>query len=114
MLKPMYTWLEADLVAVNRTRTPWVVLISHRQSYCVKSDDSECNQEAHALRYGVPKEALVKGMNIFDGWYPRPLNGTEDNMYGLDELNRKYSVDIQFGGHTHHYERYWPVYKGKV
>jgi len=70
MLKPMYTWLEEDLRTVNRTRTPWVVLISHRQAYCVKSNDSECNQEAKTLRYGVPAEAYARGMNIYDGETP--------------------------------------------
>ena len=92
-----------------------MVLVSHRQSYCVKSNDTECNQEACALRYGVPAEAMARGLNIYDGWGPsRPINGKEDNMYGLEELCRRYKVDIQFGGHTHHYERSWPVYRGRV
>jgi len=114
MLRGMYDWLEKDLQSVNRTKTPWVVVVSHRQSYCVKANDSECNQESRAIRYGVPAEALALGMNIYDGWYPRPLDGKENNMYGLEALVHRYKVDIQFGGHTHHYERSWPVYKGEV
>lgn len=30
---PQYEWLEADLRAVNRTRTPWLVVESHRPMY---------------------------------------------------------------------------------
>ena len=115
MLAPMHAWLDRDLQIVNRTETPWVVLVSHRQAYCVKSNDTECNQESHSVRYGVPAEALARGMNIFDSpWADRPLVGEEDNRYGLEALAHKFAVDIVFGGHTHHYERSWPVYKGKV
>jgi len=114
MLPAMHAWLDRDLASVNRTKTPWIVLISHRQAYCVKNNDTECNQEARCVRYGVPAEALALGINIYDGWAPRPLDGKEDNQYGLEELCHKHKVDIQFGGHTHHYERSWPVYRGQV
>eukprot|EP00743_Colponemidia_sp_Colp-15_P006986 GILK01007539.1.p1 GENE.GILK01007539.1~~GILK01007539.1.p1 ORF type:complete len:660 (-),score=66.82 GILK01007539.1:116-2095(-) len=37
---PQYRWLEKDLAAVDRTRTPWVVVGGHRAMYCsVKADD---------------------------------------------------------------------------
>ena len=99
MLPAMHAWLDRDLASVNRTKTPWIVLISHRQAYCVKNNDTECNQEARCVRYGVPAEALALGINIYDGWAPRPLDGKEDNQYGLEELCHKHKVDIQFGGH---------------
>jgi hypothetical protein len=30
---PQYKWIEADLAAVNRTLTPWLILLSHRPFY---------------------------------------------------------------------------------
>jgi len=30
---PQYTWLEKDLSSVNRTRTPWLIVGSHRPMY---------------------------------------------------------------------------------
>lgn len=30
---PQYQWIEADLAAVNRTLTPWLILLSHRPFY---------------------------------------------------------------------------------
>lgn len=34
VLPPMYDWLSADLEAVDREVTPWVVLMGHRPMYC--------------------------------------------------------------------------------
>ncbi|GLE03047.1 hypothetical protein PINS_up011926 [Pythium insidiosum] len=31
---PMYRWLERDLASVDRTKTPWIVLHTHRPLYC--------------------------------------------------------------------------------
>jgi hypothetical protein len=36
-LRPQYEWLKADLAAVDRDRTPWIVLMSHRPMYCSPS-----------------------------------------------------------------------------
>ena len=37
MLRDQFEWIEADLMAVNRSRTPWIVLMSHRPMYCSPS-----------------------------------------------------------------------------
>jgi hypothetical protein len=37
---PQYKWLEADLAAVDRSVTPWVVVTAHRMMYSTQSDAS--------------------------------------------------------------------------
>ncbi len=39
---PQYQWLDAEFAAVNRTRTPWLVLTGHRPMY--NTEISEQNQ----------------------------------------------------------------------
>lgn len=34
---PQYSWIQADLAGVNRTQTPWLVLLSHRPFYTVSA-----------------------------------------------------------------------------
>lgn len=63
-----FAWLEADMAAVNRTETPWLVVFGHRSIYC--SCDTDCDGDATAVRVGT---------------------------YGLEALFRKYSVDLWVG-----------------
>ena len=64
-----YAWLEADLAAVNRTATPWVIVYGHRSIYC--SCDSDCDADATAVR---------------------------DGANGMEELFMKHGVDIWING----------------
>jgi len=90
-LRPaIYDWLERDLMAVNRTRTPWLILIGHRAMYCEVDTGDECNLEAETIRNG--------------------LNGSR----AVEPLMLKYGVDMYFAGHTHHYQREWPVAHGQL
>ena len=89
LLDAQYAWLQGALARVNRTRTPWLVLLVHRAAYCTKSTDNECNSEAEALR-----------------------NGQLGLRAPLEPLLAKFGVDFYFSGHTHHYERTWPVRDG--
>ena len=47
---PQYAWLEADLAAVDRAVTPWVIVYGHRSIYC--SCDGDCDGAATAVRMG--------------------------------------------------------------
>jgi len=85
---PQYQFLQTDLQNVNRTNTPWIVMFGHRAMYCTKNTDPECNQEAENIRYG------------FSGQY-----------FPLEKLLLEYGVDLYLAGHTHHYERTYPVIK---
>jgi hypothetical protein len=58
-------WLEADLQAVDRSRTPWVVVASHRPLYCSEvssQDDYENGLHHAALLDGLLAEHRV---NLF-------------------------------------------------
>jgi len=44
-------WLAADLAAVNRTATPWIVVYGHRPVYC--SSSSECDRNPLVLAEAV-------------------------------------------------------------
>jgi acid phosphatase type 7 len=89
LVQPQWEWLRARLALVNRSRTPWVVVIGHRAMYCTKTDDGECNSEAQTLRYGQLEQ-----------------------YWGLEALLVEAGADFYFAGHTHHYEMTWPVREG--
>ena len=65
-----FAWLEADLAAVDRVKTPWLIVYGHRSIYC--SCDSDCDSAATAVREGA---------------------------YGMEALFMKYGVDIWVNGH---------------
>lgn len=52
-----YQWLQADLAKVDRQKTPWVLVISHRPMYSTASSSYQTNIrnafEALFLKYGV-------------------------------------------------------------
>ena len=84
-LQPQMAWLAEDLAAVDRTVTPWVVVIAHRPVYCSTNDYYDC-------RLAGPKQF-------------GPL---------LEPLLRAHRVDLALFGHLHNYERSWPVFNGTV
>ena len=77
-----YEFLEADLKNVNRTATPFVVMIGHRPLYCSSNDYYDCNM-----------------------WAPRARET-------LEPLLSQYDVDLYICGHVHSYERTYPVLNG--
>ena len=89
-IKNQYDWLESELASVNRTETPWLVVLGHRSLYCTKDNDTECTVEAHILRNGWP-----------------------GGLFALEPLFHQYGVDVYQAGHTHHYQRTWPTYQSE-
>ena len=67
-----YAWLEADLAAVDRVKTPWLIVFGHRSIYC--SCDGDCDAAATTVREGA---------------------------YGMEALFMKYGVDLFVNGHEH-------------
>ena len=61
---PQYAWLEADLRSVNRTRTPWVVVESHRPMY---ESESLFDQAAVCvgMRYQIEDLLYEYGVDVF-------------------------------------------------
>eukprot|EP00051_Salpingoeca_urceolata_P027631 m.482449 g.482449 ORF g.482449 m.482449 type:complete len:570 (-) comp22548_c0_seq1:88-1797(-) len=105
LLPIQYAWLQRDLASVNRTETPWIVVSGHRQMYCVKTTDNECNSEALSIRQGIPTEAWETLQMA--AWFP--YTDKTPRSFGLEDLFIKHGVDFYLAGHTHHYQRTWPV-----
>ena len=78
-----FTWLEADLAAVNRTKTPWVVVTAHRPIYTTQ-----------LCEYG---DYIVSRFM----------------RYALDPLFEIYKVNLALVAHTHAYERTCLIKKGE-
>lgn len=82
-----YKWLAADLAAVDRTRTPWVVAMAHRPMY-----SSETSSYQATLRAAWEQLFLKHGVDVYLAghvhWYERtfPLgaNGTIDASSVVD------------------------------
>ena len=81
----MVAFAQADLKAVDRSITPWVIANFHRPMYCV--GDAECN-------VGLSFATRLK-------------RALEDTFY--DE-----GVDLVINGHIHAYQRSYPVYREAV
>lgn len=83
-----YKWLEADLKAVDRTKTPWVIAMSHRPMY--SSEVSSYQQKIRAafeglmLQYGV--DAYLAGhIHWYERLWPLGANGTIDRAAIVDK-----------------------------
>jgi hypothetical protein len=77
-------WLQVDLNAVNRTKTPWVVAVLHRPFYCSNAN-SWCGKnawQANAVRLELEPIFLAGG------------------------------IDVVLTGHEHSVELTWPVKDG--
>eukprot|EP01096_Ripella_sp_DP13-Kostka_P010391 TRINITY_DN4085_c0_g1_i1.p1 TRINITY_DN4085_c0_g1~~TRINITY_DN4085_c0_g1_i1.p1 ORF type:complete len:505 (+),score=147.09 TRINITY_DN4085_c0_g1_i1:27-1517(+) len=85
---PQHTWLENTLRSYSlslRSQYPWLIVFGHRPPYCSNAWEW-CN--------GDFSRTLLR-------------ESTESLFY-------KYGVNAYIAGHTHSYERTYPVYKGKV
>jgi len=75
-------WLQADLAAVNRTKTPWVIAIAHRPMYSTGTSSYQVN-----VRNSFQAAMLAGGVDLFfaghihwyERMYPITANGTVDN-----------------------------------
>lgn len=81
-----YRFMDADLAAVDRTFTPWVVVAGHRPMYLSI----------------VPRR-----------WYGSYYSVSIELQHHLEPLLMKHKVDMMWGGHHHSYHRSCPVYKQK-
>ncbi|KOO34193.1 ATPap18 pap18 [Chrysochromulina tobinii] len=52
-------FISADLAAVNRTRTPWVVAFAHRPVYCSTNDHNDCDIGALWWAYRIVNEGAL-------------------------------------------------------
>ena len=105
-IRAQYEWLERDLQEANkpqnRRHRPWIIFMSHKSMYC-QTDDVLCSSIDGTGAY--QRHRLRKGIKMHNKGEP---------VYGLEELLHRYEVDIQFYGHEHNYQRYFPVYDNRV
>jgi hypothetical protein len=81
-------WLETDLKAVNRSRTPWVVVTGHRPMYWVLMNN-------------------VQGPDLSNEFCLDASNS------GIETLLLENEVDLCLWGHVHNALATCPVYQGK-
>jgi len=88
LLPEMYAFVEADLKAVDRTITPWIITMAHQPMYCSPNDDDDdCHSLLSLMRDGVL------------------------GQFGFEKLINTYGVEMHFGAHEHAYERNYPVFQ---
>jgi hypothetical protein len=76
-----YQWLAKDLAAINRTKTPWVIAMSHRPMYSSEVSSYQANVrnafEPLLLQYNV--DAYLSGhIHWYERLLPLGRNGTID------------------------------------
>ena len=77
---PQYQWLEADLRAVNRTRTPWLVVESHRPMYESESIYDEAAVGV-GMRYEFEKLIYEYKVDVFLAGHYHMYERTCDGLY---------------------------------
>lgn len=82
-------WLQADLAAVDRVATPWVIALYHRPFYCSNADSDECSS--------IPLQ-----------WPTNPLR------VDLEPLFMEHGVDLCVEAHEHSVEMVYPLVNGTV
>lgn len=125
LLPSMTQWLADDLAAVDRTRTPWIVLFGHRPMYCSEAAggglDHPAAERPAEFGHGFARLGLAPprwggdctdmASRIRDGIPGR--DGGAQLQYGIEHLMDRYKVDLYITGHVHNYERSWPVLEGQ-
>jgi hypothetical protein len=99
---PQYSWLKADLAAVNRTLTPWVVFSGHRSMYV---DSDRC------CHVGNAAQCTAAGLPCQPGSDVTVMTSLQTN---IEPLLYQYRVNLAFAGHFHDVERQTAVYKNEV
>jgi len=60
-VEKQYAWLKEDLKRVDRSKTPFIITMSHRPFYCSNGNHDDCAHIDSNMRTGLP----VSGMRFF-------------------------------------------------
>ncbi|ETV76710.1 hypothetical protein H257_09185 [Aphanomyces astaci] len=102
-------WLTTDLAQVDRTSTPYVVVLKHNPYYNTYSDHQcQCSPTIYAIDN---KEACWNGIYTVATAKREPQCGLQAKLEDIYAANK---VDVVFSGHVHGYERSDYVYQNKV
>eukprot|EP00051_Salpingoeca_urceolata_P011653 m.144696 g.144696 ORF g.144696 m.144696 type:complete len:710 (-) comp17202_c0_seq1:136-2265(-) len=120
-LKAQREWLEADLAAIDRKKTPWVLAFAHHPLYCSSitmgtgtvefgEDGLPADHAADVLSELTPEQKL----RVPPGKHYKGCTGTGELFVelaraSLEPLFLQYGVDMFLAGHEHDYESVWPV-----
>ena len=103
-------WLKADLSAVDRSRTPWVIVTSHfpivhpsistesdnSAEYYLGEDPESWATSGHGYRKAADGEKTVGEL-------------TATMQASLSPILEAYNVDVYIAGHVHDYASQWPM-----
>jgi hypothetical protein len=104
-------WLEADLSAVDRSRTPWVLVAAHMPIQCSSiTYDGAFVSEAQRLEVALgAAPADVAARAPYKGCVGTGVSNTEASRRDMEPLFLRFGVDIFACGHEHNYESMWPT-----
>ena len=104
-------WLAADLAAVDRAATPWVVVAAHMPLQCSSiTYDGEFVGEAQryeAAMGGAPADIAARAP--YKGCTGTGVANTEATRKDMEPLFLRFGVDLFLCGHEHNYESQWPT-----
>ena len=133
------TWLNADLAAVNRTKTPWIIVSSHFPLYHAtvnanmeqysaayyigeipegwatsghdfKTVEEACAEQQHNKEATAEDSAEIDAKDPENACNPRTIGDMYRELSSaLEPLLVKYNVDIYAAGHVHDYNSNWPI-----
>ncbi|KAF7193734.1 Acid phosphatase [Pseudocercospora fuligena] len=78
-----YQWLKKDLAKIDRTKTPWVIAMSHRPMYSseVSSYQKNIRNAWQSLLIDAGVDAYMAGhIHWYERMWPITMNGTVDSM----------------------------------
>ncbi|OQR96895.1 hypothetical protein THRCLA_07140 [Thraustotheca clavata] len=105
------TWLVQDLEHVNRTATPWVVVIKHNPFYNTWRDHQcQCSKTRFHID-DSDRERCWEGRYVSGSSMYEPHCGLQAK---LEPIYAEYGVDVVMTGHVHGYERTAPIYQNKI
>ncbi len=87
-------WLEADLAAVDRAATPWLIVAGHRSIYC--SCDGDCDGAATTVRNALEAIFLAHGVDLW-------INGHEhdyERNYAVRDFTKAVATSGAPGGNA--------------
>ena len=83
-----YQWLKADLAAVDRTKTPWIVINSHRPMYSsgISSYQAHIRTAFQSLMLDAGVDVYIAGhIHWYERLFPLTINGTIDSASIKDD-----------------------------
>ena len=105
-------WLDADLAAVDRDATPWILVTAHMPVMCssITLDGVFADADARfRVEIGGEDAAAVAARAPYKGCTGTGVANVDATRRDVEPLFIKYGVDLFMCGHEHNYESIWPT-----